>query len=254
MASLPRALLLGFLGLLALPRVAPAQPMHLDDPRPRWVSVRFETSPEDQPGLLDRRYGEALPAWLEPDREAGRVRVTIPARWVESRLLADQGARAGSFSDFTWRFDARTGDVISASLSGRLRRRVGLGLFGFDTEVEIQTELTTLAPAGFHSPEQLLGQRIFAYCDPRQDAACTPVPPVPYDPRTGYVNAVGFVSGRTARVTTRSFSPLGEARFSELEIPTPRSVEWPGTAPRPPAVSAPPPDTASAAVPAASSR
>jgi hypothetical protein len=30
------------------------------------------------------------------------------------------------------------------------------------------------------------------------------------------VNAVGFLSARAIRITTRSFSPLGEARFEEL--------------------------------------
>ncbi len=241
MRSLHPLLFLASLGVLALPGLASAEPMRLDDPRPRWVSVRFEISPEDQPGRLDAQYGDAIPAWLEPDGESGRVRVTVPARWVESRLLADQGARPGSLSDFVWLFDARTGDVISASLSGWLRRRLGLGPLGFETRVEIETELTTLSPAGFHGPERLLGQRIFAYCDPRQDARCTPVRPVPYDSRTGYVNAVGFVSGRATRVTTRSFSPLGEARFSELEVRAPRSAGWPGAVPQAPAVSAAPP-------------
>ena len=239
MPSLPRAVLLASLGLLGLPRLAAADPMRLSDPHPRWVSVRFEISPEDQPGRLDTRYGDELPAWLERDRAPGRIRVTVPAHWVESDLLAREGARPGALSDFAWVFDARTGDVISATLSGLLVRRVGVGPFRFETEVEIQTELSTLAPAGFHGPEQLLGQRIFGYCNPLRDASCTPVRAIPYDPRTGYVNAVGFLTGRTARVTTRSFSPLGEARFSELDGATPWRVEWAGSAPRPPAVSAP---------------
>jgi hypothetical protein len=182
MPFLPRALLPGILatlGLLNAPQPAPAEPMRLSDTRPRWISVRFEASPEDAPGRLDERYGEAVPAWLEPDVEPGRVRVTVPAPWVESHLLKGQGVRPGAFSHFTWIFDARSGDVVSASLAGVVVRRLGLGVLALDTEVEIATELTTLAPAGFRRPERLLGNRIVSYCEPSGDASCTPVLPAP---------------------------------------------------------------------------
>ncbi|HVP29800.1 MAG TPA: hypothetical protein VMW35_11630 [Myxococcota bacterium] len=244
MPFLRRVLVLGLVASIEVtiaPTPASAKPMRLSDARPRWVTVRFEASPEDAPGQLDTRYGEALPAWLEPDAAPGRMRVTIPAHWVESRLLASQGARAGSVSDFTWLFDVRTGDVVSASLSGVLVRRLGVGVLRFEADVQIRTELGTLAAGGFRRPETLLGERIFEFCDPSRDEGCTAVPAVPYDPRTGYVNAVGFVDARALHVTTRSFSDLGEARFEELDEATLRSAALDGAAPRAAAVSAPGP-------------
>jgi hypothetical protein len=240
----PRVRLLGLLaplGLAIAAPPAPAEPMQLADTRPRWVTVRFEVSPEDAPGRLDAHYGEPLPAWLEPDGALGCVRVTIPAHAVEIRLLPGQGARPGSLGDFTWRFDAESGHVLSASFSGVLVRRLGVGLLRFDTEVEIRTELGTLRAAGFRGPERLLGEDFLAYCDPSQEEGCRAVPAIPYDPRTGYVNAVGFVRGRALGIETRTFSSLGEARFEELEGAALQNAESDGAALDVPAVSAPVP-------------
>lgn len=244
MPFLPRVAVLGLLaplGLTLAPAAsAPAEPMRLSDPRPRWVGVRFEASPEDAPGVLDACYGEAIPAWLEPDAAPGRVRITIPAPSVESRLLAKHGARPGSVGDFTWLFDARSGDVLSASLSGVLVRRLGVGFLRFDKEVAIHTELSTLVAAGFRDPEDLFGEHVIAYCDPSAEDGCTVVPTAPYDPGTGYVNAVGFLDARAMGVTTRSFSDLGEARFEELDEAALSSAGSDGAPPRTPAVSSPP--------------
>jgi len=258
MPFLPRVSKLGLLAslglsLAAVPPPAPAlaEPMRLADPRPRWVGVRFEASAEGDPGRLDACYGEELPAWLEPDAETGRVRVTIPAREVETRLMADQGARPGSLSDFTWLFDARTGDVLSASLTGVLVRRIGVGFLRFDTEVEIRSELSTLVAAGFRRPEDLLGERVIAYCEPSEEEGCTAVPAAPYDPHTGYVNAVGSMSGRALSITTRSFSSLGEARFEERDATTLARADWEALPPGPPAVSAAGPGDVRMCTPAA---
>ena len=43
------------------------------------------------------------------------------------------------------------------------------------------------------------------------------VDPSGYDSSRGYVHAVGSVLARTGIISLRSFSPLGEALFSELE-------------------------------------
>jgi len=45
---------------------------------------------------------------------------------------------------------------------------------------------------------------------------------VPYDPATGYVNAVGEIVARWNGIETRAFSTLGEARFSETAPPASR--------------------------------
>jgi len=247
MPFLSRALLLcplASLGLALAPPPVAAEPMNLSDTRPRWVAVRFEASPADAPGRLDASYDEPIPARLEPDGAPDRVRVTIPALSVESGILEKQGVRPGSLSDFVWHFDARTGDVLSASFSGVVVRHLGVGVFRFDTDVEIRTELSTRTAAGFRSPEQLFGEEMVAYCDPSEGKGCTPVPAIPYDSRTGYVNAVGFVDARAMHLTTRSFSDLGEARFEELEGEALRSAELDGAAPGTPAVSAPGPGVA----------
>ena len=45
------------------------------------------------------------------------------------------------------------------------------------------------------------------------------ISPTRYDPLTGYVNAVGHVTARSGGITVHSFSPLGEAIFSEIDDP-----------------------------------
>ena len=60
-----RCLCLAALGIAWLaPGSAPAEPMDLSNPTPRWVEVRLERSPRDAPGALDTVYGPTLPAWL----------------------------------------------------------------------------------------------------------------------------------------------------------------------------------------------
>ena len=46
-----------------------------------------------------------------------------------------------------------------------------------------------------------------------------------YDPITGYVNAVGAIGANSGPIRFESFSPLGEAIFSELDYPLDGS--WP---------------------------
>ena len=193
-----------------------SDPMDLGDPRPRPVSVRFETSPSDQPGRLASFYTDAVPAWFEPADMPGQVRVTITGEAVETRWFHNQRLRRGSFSDYVWIFDAATGDVVSAHLRGTLVRSFDFGVLQSDIETEIEAEMTTHTRAGFEPGRLRLGQLVFPFCL-RDGGDCTIVTPVRYDRRTGYVNAVGALVGRAMGAAARSFSPLGEAIFSEAD-------------------------------------
>ncbi len=193
-----------------------SEPMDLGDPRPRPVTVRFETSPPDQPGRLAAHYTAHVPAWLEPGDLAAQVRVTIAGADIETRWFQNQRLRAGSFSDFVWIFDATSGDVVSAHLRGTLVRKFDFGMFQSDIETEIEAEMTTRTRAGFEPGRRRLGQLVFPLCV-REGGDCTLVEPVRYDRRTGYVNAVGALVGRAMGAAANSFSPLGEAIFTEGE-------------------------------------
>jgi hypothetical protein len=210
-------LLGGFVVTAALVVSARAdEPMDLGDPRPRAVAVRFETSPSDQPGRLASFYTAPVPAWLEPGDLDGQVRVRITAADIEARWYNTHRERPGSFSDFLWIFDAADGEVVSAHLRGTLVRRFEFGVFASDIETEIETEMSTRTRAGFEPGRLRLGQLVFNLCF-REGDDCTIVYPVRYDRRTGYVNAVGALVGRALGTAARSFSPLGEAIFSESE-------------------------------------
>ena len=211
------ATVLAALATAALPAdPAPAEdPLRLDDPRPRWVGVRFEVSSVESPGALDRAWSAPLAAWLEPAAPPGRVRVVVPGPLVERHVLARHGARPGSVGDFRWTFEAATGHVISAVLQGQLERRLGVGFLRWTSRVDIRTRLSTDAPAGFLPAGRVLGELVFAPCD-AEERDCTVVAPAPLDPESGYVNAVGVLEGTTGPVASRTFSPLGEARFLEL--------------------------------------
>jgi hypothetical protein len=209
------AILSILLACLTAPWAARGHPLDLADPSPRWVQVRFETSPADDPGRLRGAFGPRLRAWLEPAAEAGQVRVTLPAREVEERLFVGERVVPGSFGDFVWTFDAASGHVLGASLAGRLVRTLDWGLMRTDAEVDIQVELDTLRATGYAPARRRLGNTVFALCAPAQPG-CTAVPHAPLDPRSGYVNAVGSISARALRIRAVSFSPLGEAVFSEM--------------------------------------
>lgn len=230
MSAIPRTALLA---LLLSQAAASAEPMDLTDPQPRWVSVRFEVSPAQNPGQLDTIYSQDFPAWFAPDPMEDRVRVTVDGGIVEQYLLAEHGPVEGSFSDYVWVFESSTGHVVSATVVGKLIKMLDWGLFTSEVEASIRIQMATrsesgaLAAAGFTPPRSRLGQLLFQFCTPSDGEACTLVSAAPYDAASGYVNAVGPISARSAGVTTRAFSPLGEARFSEISAT--------------PSVSAPPP-------------
>lgn len=201
--------------LLASP-LAAAEPVDLGNREPRWIWIRFEVSPPDQPASTDARYSPPQSAWLEPTEDGAALRVTLPGATVESQLLASEEPVAGSFSDFRWSIDPGTGHVLSATLEGTVMRRLDFGIATARVPAKLRFEMSTLRPAGFRSKRRLLGQPVNRYCVPDPSSDCVAVPPRRYDPATGYVNAVGSVAidSRIMRLTT--FSTLGEARLSEV--------------------------------------
>lgn len=195
---------------------ATAAPMDLSDATPRWVAVRFETSPAEQPARTDVVYGPPLAAWLEPEAEGARVRVAIPGHEVETRLVADHEPVPGTFSDFVWSFDPATGDVRS-TMDGTVMRTLHWGIAHLRTQAQLHFRMDTLHVAGFRKPRRLLGQSVVDYCDPDAQRDCVRVRPRRYDPATGYVNAVGPIEVENALIGVRTFSTLGEAIFSERD-------------------------------------
>ena len=200
-------------GLVAATDPAGADPLDLHDPRPRAVEVVFETSPSEAPGRLDRDYSDAGPAWFEPGPEAGQATLRVPG-WVMEQALQSHRPISGSFSDFVWVFDVGSGHVLSARLTGRFLKQLEWGFLSSGVETWTETRLSTRDRGGFLPPRERLGHRVFEFC--RDAAGCTEVPPRPYDPFTGYVNAVGSIRARAAGFGTESFSPLGEMVVREV--------------------------------------
>jgi hypothetical protein len=196
---------------------AGADPMDLLDTGPRTVYVRFEVSPASHPGQRDAVYTRAFAARLEPGPGPGEVQVTVPGHVVEQHLLPNQRPRPGSFSDFVWIFDAETGHVRSATVSGTLVHRVGGSLASWDVDASIQVKMDTLSTAGFRSPGRVMGRMVHRFCADTDASRCTLVPARSFDPASGYVNAVGDVMARSGPLRVHSFSPLGEAIFSEAD-------------------------------------
>lgn len=219
------------LGALAAAR-ADADPLDLGDRSARWVEVRFEVSPEDQPGELDRLWSDPRRAHLEPDASSRLVHIRIPAREVEAHLRSTGTETVdGSFSDFVWTLDPASGHVLDARLSGRIREHVQIGPFRTAATVQIDVSMTTRSAAGFRSTEGVFGIRTHQFCTPdldapatRSDPGCVAVAPIAYDASRGYVNAVGALRAAHAVTEIRAFSPLGEARFSESRAGAPESI------------------------------
>jgi hypothetical protein len=212
--QLQGGLLAAVVFLLASP--ASAEPLNLSNATPRWIEVTFETSPMDQPGQRRSSWGRPLPAMLRPSARRGWLIVAIPPDIVERELIPEQNPVPGSFSPFVWVFDAGSGHVVSADLEGAVHRRVPLGFLRPKVRAEVRFEMATDRVAGFLEPRNFFGQRIHEFCDTAGAAsACTLVPPVVFDRKTGYVNAVGLVEAHSKGIATRSFSSLGEARFFE---------------------------------------
>jgi hypothetical protein len=206
---------------LAVLAVAPgavrAEPMDLGNGAARWVTVRVELSPAEHPAQTDTSYSPALPAWLEPGLREGEVRVTVAGSLVERHLMPGQDVVPGSFSDFVWVFDSATGHVRSATVSGIVRQTIQVGLGTWTVELPIRVAMDTERRAGVEAPRRLFGRELHRFCRPARSRSCREVLPRPYDASTGYVNALGPVSADSRLVRIHSFSPLGEAVFSEAE-------------------------------------
>lgn len=201
-------------GVVAWGTLARAEPVDLRDARARPVNVALEISPPHLPARLDHVYSERAPAWFEPGPAPHEVTIRVSGPEVE-QLLAHFDPIPGSFGDFVWILDVESGHVLSASLSGAMLRRVDWGILETRVRAKIVARMTTLRAAGFHPPRSLLGSILFDHCGGRDDD-CTLVAPRAYDPFTGYVNAVGSLSARAGGLSTDTFSPLGEAVFTEM--------------------------------------
>lgn len=195
---------------------AGAEALDLRDARPRWVAVAFEISPAEHPARLRGRFSTRLPARLVPSAHADRVEVRVDGALVERYLLTEHDPKPGSFGDFVWTFDTRTGHVEAASLSGDVRKELGWGFARLRRDTHIEVEMSTHAAVAFETVE-ILGERLHGLCDDARDRSCTRVEPHRLDPRTGYVNAVGALHVAAGALSVRSFSPLGEAIFSEID-------------------------------------
>lgn len=195
---------------LALLGPAAAAPADLANPEPRWISMQVESS---GPAASDRRYAEAVPAWLQPGPAPGQVMLSVPAQYVESVIFAQESPVPGSFSDFVWVFDQASGHVLRAGVTGRMLQQLDWGLATTTAEVEVHVQLDTLRAAGYSRPRSVFGRPVQRFCTRRD--GCTPVEAVPYRASTGYVNAVGGACARWHGLRSYAFAPIGEVRLSE---------------------------------------
>ena len=201
-------------------RAVHAVPVDLRDPTPRRIAVAFEVSPHDAPGRLDATYTPQLPGWLSPTAEPGEVEIRVAGEWIERYVLLRPEAVPGSVSDFVWRFDAESGDVLSASVSGEVRTQLRFGWVRGSARAHFETDMDTLTESmGYRAPRSFLGEQLFRSCLPERVERCTPIRSHRYDPTSGYVNAVGELAVKTSvGLELRTFSPLGEAQFSEASV------------------------------------
>lgn len=230
-ASAARRLLSTLLGLAALAAagIGQADPLDLMDPTPRPIEVRFEVSPPDQPGRLDAVWSEPRSGRIEVTGRADRVQIRIPASEMERHLRSTGTAVVpGSFSDFVWVLDRATGDVLESRLEGRIHERIAVGPFATRVAVGIHVDMSTHRRGGFRTTHAPFGIETHAFCAPEEGAeGCVPVESRRFDPRDGYVNAVGVIRAATPLAELRAFSPLGEVRFSEQVGRVAIDAAWP---------------------------
>ena len=210
------ALVLIGLGAAAVASEASSTPLDLGDPSARWIEVRFEVSPADEPGSLDRKWSVVRRARLEPILETGRISIRIPATELEAQLRSTgTDTIAGSFTDFVWTLDPVSGHVERAGFTGRVHEHLRFGPIATRAAVEIRVDMTTEHHAGFVPGAGVLGIRTNRFCRPGDASGCVPVPAVRFDPGRGYVNAVGRVRAAHPLAEITAFSPLGEVEFRE---------------------------------------
>ena len=205
---------------------ASAEPLDLNDPTPRWIEVRFEISPAEEPGSLDRHWSEPRRARVERGSSADVLRIEIPAVVVEAQLQSTGAITIpGSFTTFSWVLEPATGHVLEAAMRGEVREELSLGPFRTYAQVEIAIEMNTERAVGYVPGQGILGVPTNRLCRPERDEGqCVPVAPVRFDPARGYVNAVGMVRAASSMAEIRAFSPLGEVEFSERPDSIPNTV------------------------------
>jgi len=205
------------------------EPLDLLDPSPREIDVYFEVSPREAPEQTRQIYSRAYVARVEPGQRSSELRVIVPGAVVEAHLLDDQRPVPESFSDFVWTFDVETGHVLSAELRGRVEPQLDWGFMKTQTEASIQVSMGTAVVGGFERPRHVLGNLVYGYCTDALDPTCRVVETTPFEPATGYVNAVGRVWVHSKILDVWNFSPLGEAVFLERSGPAGRFPEEKGT-------------------------
>lgn len=216
--------------LLAMPAAGQAGPLELANASPRPIEVRFEVSPADQPGRLDAVWSEPRSARVEPSGDGAHLQIRIPASVMEQHLRSTGTAVIpGSFSDFVWLLDRRTGEVLASRLEGRIHERLAVGPFATRVAVGIAVDMSTDRRGGFRTQRAPFGIETHAFCAPEGETAegCVAVESRRFDPRDGYVNAVGVIRAATPVAEVRAFSPLGEVRFSERAAPAVIDAAWP---------------------------
>ncbi|MGH0033286.1 MAG: hypothetical protein ACQGVC_26150 [Myxococcota bacterium] len=207
------------IALLLANAPATARPLDLNERRARPIRVAIEISPSHLPARLDHSYSERGPAWFEPGPGPGHVTVRITGADLEQMLRHSEPV-PGSFSDYIWIFEAATGHVLSATVDGAFYKRVDFGLVKSRVQASISARMSTLRASGFMPPRWRMGNVLFEHCLAGQHG-CSTVVPLPLDPATGYVNAVGKISVRAlGGVRTETYSPLGEAVFTEMRAET----------------------------------
>jgi hypothetical protein len=189
--------------------------MRLGDGTPRWVVVQFENSPSGQPGALDEVYTRPFAAWLEADPQ-GRIVVRVGAEVLEDDIFVANHPVPGSFSDYVWVFDPQTGEVVSATFSGVFTYAIDWGFATTEIHAHVTAVMGTARQGGFLNPRSVWGRTLNPYCDDVESSRCTRVESSSYDRERGYVNAVGYITIDSPISQMATYSPLGEARFSEL--------------------------------------
>ena len=213
-----RGALVGLIGIFAASATT-AGPLDLSDPTPRWIEVRFEVSPAEEPGSLDRLWSAPRRARLEPVDSSPALRIRIPSDQVETQFRSiGSDPVKGTFSEFVWMLDPVTGHVLRASLSGEVRERLQIGPISTAARIAISVEMTTeTSPVGFIDSQGVLGVRTNRVCTPGAlETDCVGVEPIRFDPSRGYVNAVGAVRAAHPLAQISAFSPLGEVEFREM--------------------------------------
>lgn len=178
----------------------------------RWVTVEAVIT---SPDATHERLSQPARAWYEVGARPGERIVTVPGHEVERVLFADRTPVDGSFSDFVWVFDATTGHVVSASLSGSISEPIRLGPLRTAAEVSIEILVSTRISGGYQPPHRIAGKTVIGYCADPSLPDCHPVPIAAYDRASGWVRSAGAVCASWRSLRTLAYTSLGQARFTE---------------------------------------